>query len=40
LAAIRDHREIHKAIGERRTEDAVAALQKHLTVDPSLHFKF
>jgi DNA-binding GntR family transcriptional regulator len=40
LAAIRDHREIHEAICQRRTEDAVAALQKHLTVDPSLHFKF
>lgn len=40
LAAIREHREIHKAISERRTEDAAAALEKHLTVDPSLHFKF
>lgn len=40
LAAIRDHREIHKAISERRTNDAVTALEKHLTVDPSLHFKF
>ena len=40
LAAIQDHRDIHQAISQRRIEDAAAALQKHLTVDPSLHFKF
>ena len=40
LAVIQDHREICQAIRERRTDDAVAALEKHLTVDPSLHFKF
>lgn len=40
LAAIRDHHEICEAIAEHRTDDAVDALQKHLTVDPSLHFNF
>lgn len=40
LTVIREHCEIHQAIGQRRTGDAIAALQKHLTVDPSLHYKF
>jgi DNA-binding GntR family transcriptional regulator len=40
LAAIRDHREIHRGICDRRIGSAVATLQKHLTVDPALHYKF
>ena len=31
LEIIREHREIHRAICERRIDDAVAVLQKHLT---------
>jgi DNA-binding GntR family transcriptional regulator len=37
---IRDHRDICQAIRQRRTDDAVASLQKHLTIDPSMRFRF
>jgi GntR family transcriptional regulator, vanillate catabolism transcriptional regulator len=37
---LRDHREVYEAICDRRFEDAVTALQRHLTIDPSLRFKF
>ena len=37
---IRDHSEICQAIRQRRTDDAVATLERHLTIDPSLRFRF
>ena len=40
LTVIRDHREILQAICDRRVDDAVVALERHLTLDPSLHYKF
>ena len=41
LEVVHAHREIYRAICERRTEDAAAALQKHLTIDdPALRFRF
>ena len=40
LDVTRAHREIHQAICERRTEDAVVALEKHLTLDPSHQHRF
>ena len=40
MDVIGDHREIYQAIRERRFDDAIAALERHLTVDVSLHYSF
>lgn len=37
---IRDHRGIYQAIRDRRIDDAIAVLKEHLTLDPSLRFRF
>ena len=40
LDVIRDHRDVYQAIRDDRIDDAVATLEKHLTIDPSLHYSF